>query len=173
MLSTEFPSPASKQILSLLTFASASYDHTSIKSTTPAFVFGSVLQVAGGLLRAACYQHLGRYFTFQLAVAEDHRLVTSGPYSIVRHPSYTAIIAGNVGMLLCWLGRGSWVIESGLLETTVGKMVVYVLVAFTLVTMVGLIPRCMREDRVLRSEFGEAWEAWAKQTPARLIPGVF
>ena len=32
---------------------------------------------------------IGRYFTVNVAIARDHRVIDSGPYRYVRHPSYT------------------------------------------------------------------------------------
>ena len=62
------------------------------------FVVGSMLTAAGGLLRLWCYQTLGRFFTWDLAVRKDHKLVTIGPYSIVRHPSYLGGTMMGVGL---------------------------------------------------------------------------
>lgn len=50
---------------------------------------GMVAVWIGGAIRIACYRELGRLFTYELTIREKHRLVTSGPYSIVRHPSYS------------------------------------------------------------------------------------
>ena len=33
--------------------------------------------------------------------------------------------------------------------------------------------RVGKEDQVLREEFKEAWESWARQTPYKLIPFVY
>ncbi|OJT07085.1 hypothetical protein TRAPUB_2117 [Trametes pubescens] len=55
---------------------------------TPTFVVGSTLAVSGGLTRLWCYRTLGRFFACELSVQDGRKLVTSGPYAIIRHPSY-------------------------------------------------------------------------------------
>lgn len=44
--------------------------------------------------------HLGRQWRIQAVVAEDHQLVTTGPYSLVRHPVYLALLVMLVATLL-------------------------------------------------------------------------
>ena len=54
----------------------------------------------GGLIRYKCYRTLGSMFTFEMSIRKDHILVTSGPYAIVRHPSYTGIILVAIAVSL-------------------------------------------------------------------------
>ena len=55
--------------------------------------------VAGAFLAWTAVRHLGRQFRVHAGLYEDHELVTSGPYAIVRHPIYTSLLA----MLMCSL----------------------------------------------------------------------
>ncbi|KAL7283390.1 hypothetical protein ACG7TL_002820 [Trametes sanguinea] len=55
---------------------------------TPAFFIGFVLAITGGVIRVSCHHALGKFFTWQLSVQDDHKLVTTGPSSVVRHPSH-------------------------------------------------------------------------------------
>ncbi len=74
-----------------------------------------------------------------------HRLVTSGPYAIVRHPMYLGLIIAALGSLLIYL---TW--------TTL----FFVLCApFTLV-------RARREEQALSAEFGDDWLAYCRRVPA-------
>ena len=68
---------------------------------SPLYLFGVLLLAIGAAMRQVCYDALGRFFTFQLAVFKEHKLVTSGPYSIVRHPSYTALLIARTGLFMC------------------------------------------------------------------------
>jgi protein-S-isoprenylcysteine O-methyltransferase Ste14 len=74
---------------------------------------GSLLCILGALLRLWSYRTLGRFFTFQLSIREDHRLVTHGPYAYVRHPGYSAIILVFFGGALVLFSPGGWVRECG------------------------------------------------------------
>lgn len=55
------------------------------------FAVGCIGGVA--LIRLACYRDLGQHLTYQLCKQKDHKLIATGPYSLVRHPRYAACIA--------------------------------------------------------------------------------
>lgn len=121
----------------------------------------------------SCYRELGPLFTWEVAVRDDHKLVTTGPYAIVRHPSYIGyymLLAGNVILLA---SKGSWFVESGLWKTLWGKGVACSATAFLVSVALRLFWRVDEEDRMLKDEFGAEWDEWAKKTPYRLIPYVY
>jgi protein-S-isoprenylcysteine O-methyltransferase Ste14 len=62
------------------------------------FVVGSFLATMGGYIRWECYSALGRLFTFEMSIRDDHRLVTGGPYGWVRHPGYTSVLSTFIGL---------------------------------------------------------------------------
>jgi len=95
---------------------------------------------------------LGHRFSGLVAIQPGHALETSGPYSIVRHPSY-------LGLLISTIGWG-----------LVFNSVVGVLLA--LLNIPPLVARMNSEERLLSSEFGPAYDAYRART-ARLIPGVY
>ena len=95
---------------------------------------------------------LGRNFSVQVTVQQDHELVTSGPYRYVRHPRYVAIILYNVGVALAF--------DSGLALILVA--------ALTLV----LAWRIHDEEALMHREFGAAWEAYCRRS-WRLIPFLY
>jgi protein-S-isoprenylcysteine O-methyltransferase Ste14 len=148
---------------------------------TPLFLLGSALCVLGCRFRSASYEALGRHFTFELAIRPDHELVTSYPYNIVRHPSYTGGFVGAVGLNLA-----SFVARGGLVQEvivpwaqTTSKGAIFIQVAgwglFLLQTFVigGLTARCSSEDVMLKKRFGKEWEEWAKRVPYKLLPGIY
>lgn len=47
---------------------------------TPIWLSGCLLMISGSLIRLSCYRILGRLFTWDLTIKDDHNLVTSGPY---------------------------------------------------------------------------------------------
>jgi protein-S-isoprenylcysteine O-methyltransferase Ste14 len=94
--------------------------------------------------------HLGPLWSSTSAPTEDHRIVDTGPYGIVRHPVYA-------GLLLAALATA---IESGRLEAMAG--------ALTLVAAVSL--RAKLEERLLRRDLGEdAYANYRRRVPM-LIP---
>ncbi|RPD55598.1 hypothetical protein L227DRAFT_554758 [Lentinus tigrinus ALCF2SS1-6] len=139
---------------------------------TVASLVGGLLGIAGGYIRESCHRTLGRFFTWEVAVRDDHRFITHGPYRIVRHPSYTGWLLMIVGNLLSMLSPQS--IFSEMAETLFGRIVA------TCVTMVYMgsvcalaLYRTRAEDAMLQKKFGGEWESWAKKTPYRLVPFLY
>src|SRR5947208_10085555 len=58
---------------------------------------GLVLFVAGLILRWCAIITLGRFFTVDVAIEKDHKLVERGPFRVVRHPSYTGVLLAFLG----------------------------------------------------------------------------
>jgi len=63
-------------------------------------IAGVVLFAAGLLLRWWVIITLGRFFTVDVTIQKDHKLVERGPFRIVRHPSYTGVLLAFVGFAL-------------------------------------------------------------------------
>jgi protein-S-isoprenylcysteine O-methyltransferase Ste14 len=64
------------------------------------FFLGVAILVAGSLLRRHCFRVLGAFFTGAVTIQEDHRVVDSGAYRWVRHPSYSAALLLVLGISL-------------------------------------------------------------------------
>lgn len=141
---------------------------------TVSFMVGWLMLAAGACIRATCYHHLGRFFTFELALRENHQLVTTGPYAVVRHPAYTGSVLALVGMAVMQLGPGSWWADvAGMWSTPAGVVLGCAWLGLLSIIPVGIVARTAAEDKVLHKEFGQQWEAWAQNTPYRLVPGIF
>ena len=67
------------------------------------FPTGFGLYVFGLILRWWSIIYLGRFFTVNVTIATDHRVVDSGPYRYIRHPSYTGALLAFLGLSLCLL----------------------------------------------------------------------
>jgi len=117
------------------------------------FHVGLGLMVCGQLLRWWSIATLGRFFTVNVAIRAGHRIVTSGPYRLLRHPSYTAILMFYLGTGLC----------SGNILS---------IVAIMLPSTAALLYRMHVEERVLLSGLGEEYLTYMSRTQ-RLIPGVY
>ncbi|OAX36590.1 hypothetical protein K503DRAFT_694873 [Rhizopogon vinicolor AM-OR11-026] len=140
---------------------------------TTAFLAGSLVVTVCGAFRRYCVLTLGKQWNAVLRIRKGHRLITSGPYSVVRHPSYTAFFLQYVGLVVMHGSQGSWMRESGVLQVPFVK--VLVAINFILLTFVAgvAILRPSWEDKMLHHAFGEEWERWAKSVKYRLLPGVY
>ena len=126
---------------------------------------------ASVILRVWCYKALGSLFTFEVTIRPDHKLITSGPYGIVRHPSYTAMVFMGIGVILAVLCPGSYVSECGMMFTpAAGILVVWVVISG--LSILSLFGRGRIEDEGLRKEFGDKWVSYSRAVPCRFIPGL-
>lgn len=138
----------------------------------PFSVLGILLVAYGTWLRQICYRELGKQFTFQISLRENHKLVTTGPYAVVRHPSYTGGSLVILGTLCFYAARGSWVTESGILGTLIGKILSYVVIASVIIPAAVLKKRWETEDEALKKEFGKQWVEWAERVRYAVLPGI-
>ncbi|KAH0834107.1 hypothetical protein J3R83DRAFT_11395 [Lanmaoa asiatica] len=183
-LSGYCPPVLSRPVLHVLLPSTTTSDPTAL---TASFLVGTLLTLAGALLRVHCYHILGPRFTFELSIRRSHVLVTDGVYGVVRHPSYTGAIALAVGWLLCMLDRRGWVMAvcAGPIAATgggdgdgSGNVIVTGVWACGWATALAMLyvltfKRMINEDAMLEKNFGEEWRAWAKRVPCYLIPGVY
>ena len=63
------------------------------------------MTILGGLIRYTCYKALGCMFTFEMSICRNHKLITSGPYAVVQHPSYVGAILVASGMMLIYRSK--------------------------------------------------------------------
>lgn len=138
---------------------------------TPIFLPGTAFLVAGATIRIRCFREMGRYFTFALSLRDNHKLITTGPYAAVRHPSYTGGIMVVLGATLSLMSDGSWWFDGGH-GTLWGKFLAVNFIALSILQ----IRVCLRggtEDAYLKKAFGEQWVQFAKKVPYMYIPGVW
>lgn len=143
---------------------------TTARVFNPQLIIGLSLTIPFSGLRFTAFHTLGRFFTYQLAILPNHKLVTHGVYSYVRHPSYTAVPFVFVGVLLTVTAPGS-VVYDYLGVYTTRKLMIVLALAITRGTYVFMC-RADVEDQVLRKEFGKDWEEWARVVRYKFIPGI-
>ena len=68
-------------------------------------VLGALLVAAGLALAAWARVHLGRNWSGTVTVKQDHALVRTGPYRVVRHPIYTGLLLALIGTAVA---IGAW-----------------------------------------------------------------
>jgi len=113
---------------------------------------GVALFAAGGALRIWPVFVLGHRFSGLVAIQRDHKLVTSGIYSVIRNPSYLGLLVNSLGWALAF--------RSG-----VGVLLTALLIP-------PLVARMQAEERLLRSHFGAEYDDYRART-WRLVPGIY
>jgi protein-S-isoprenylcysteine O-methyltransferase len=114
---------------------------------------GFVLFAAGLALRWYSIVYLGRFFTVNVAIATDHRLIDTGPYQLIRHPSYTGALMAFAGLGLC---LGNWAS----------------LAAVIVPTFLVFLRRMHIEETALSQALGDPYRGYMRRTK-RLIPGIY
>jgi protein-S-isoprenylcysteine O-methyltransferase Ste14 len=132
-----------------------------------------MILLLGVPLRPVPYATLGPNFTFFLSLPD--RLITTGVYAYVQHPSYVglaALVLPNImllgrtdGVICCWTPPARYDKLRGMAKWVLGPAVLSILLFF-------LRTRVKEEEMLLEREFGREWRTWHDQT-ARFIPGVF
>ncbi|KIJ61759.1 hypothetical protein HYDPIDRAFT_176901 [Hydnomerulius pinastri MD-312] len=136
-------------------------------------LLGAALVGISGILRVQCYRALGRLFTFHLSIRKDHRLVTDGPYAVVRHPSYSAMLMCLAGVFLAQWTNGSWLRVSGVLDIPGALVVLGGWWVILVSGILGVVARAPEEDRMMKSTFGEEWDGWSARVKYLLIPFIY
>ena len=141
---------------------------------TPSLIMGFAVMILGTWVRLEAFRCLGRDFVYNTAIRKGHKLTTHGIYSTVRHPGYTGALLYSAGALVCQLCPGSYCAEVMGRESEVLRYICCTIYAGLLaIFFVGFTDKLGREDRLLRNEFQEEWDRWARKTPYRLIPYVY
>ena len=110
-----------------------------------AFVFG----LASLGLWTWTHAALGTLWSAHLQLSADHRLVTCGPYSKIRHPMYTAVLA--------WAASLGFVLAN------------WVPVIFAPLAVLILMARVPREEQMMIERFGDEYREYMKRT-GRFLP---
>jgi protein-S-isoprenylcysteine O-methyltransferase Ste14 len=116
-------------------------------------IAGLALLTLGAGLRIWAILTLGRLFKFVIVIQDGHHVVRSGPYGVLRHPSYTG---GLVGLLGMGIALSNWLS----------------IAALVLIPLAGVLVRIRFEEAKLASVLGQDYTDYAAGT-SRLIPGLW
>jgi protein-S-isoprenylcysteine O-methyltransferase Ste14 len=116
-------------------------------------LIGFAVIAAGIIFRFVAIRQLGRFFTVDVTIREDHQLMLSGLYKYLRHPSYS-------GSLLSFIGLGLSI------NNWLSLVIVFVPVLLT------FIIRIRQEEKVLTEQFGKQYLDYMSHTK-RLIPFIY
>lgn len=121
------------------------------------YALNVALQIAAAAIAIGCVcltfaslRELGKQWSLEARLVEGHDLVTTGPYNLVRHPIYTAM-----------LGK---LIATGLVLSHWGVLPIALAIFLT-----GTFIRTRFEERLLNDAFGEKFREWKARVPG-LIP---
>ncbi len=92
---------------------------------------------------------LGKNWSVDLVIKEEHTLITSGPYRWVRHPMYTSFFGSSLAFFLL---SANWVIGLAGLATSVLSAA-----------------RVDKEEALMIEEFGDQYRAYMQRT-GRFLP---
>jgi protein-S-isoprenylcysteine O-methyltransferase Ste14 len=117
------------------------------------FLIGSVLVLTGLIIRVTSIIRLKQQFTYTVTKIENHELIETGLYKIIRHPGY-------LGQLIIFLGTS--VCLSNWLSILL--MIIPVLS--------GYLNRINVEEKFMVQQMGQRYLDYRKRTK-RLIPGIY
>ena len=116
-------------------------------------IVGVIVMGAGIIVRSIAIAQLGRFHTPNVAVRQGHRLIDTGLYRHVRHPSYLGALIAFFGFSVA---LGNWL------------SVVVVMI----VTLCIYLFRIREEESALEAAFGDDYRAYRRRTK-RLVPGLY
>jgi len=110
---------------------------------------GTVMTLIGIAFLAWTHVCLGKEWSVNLQLRDDHRLIQSGPYSRVRHPMYTSLFAIYIGLAL--------------VSNNYGIMLLVIMV------VISLLLRIPKEEGMMIEKFGDEYRTYM-QTTGRFLP---
>jgi protein-S-isoprenylcysteine O-methyltransferase Ste14 len=116
------------------------------------YYIGIALMLAGTAFRQWAIAVLGRYFSGVIGVQTEQKVVESGPYRWIRHPSYTGVLIFLVGMGLAVQSWAAVLVEIVIFGIAYGY-------------------RIFVEEKVLIRELGNSYVEYMKRTK-RVIPKI-
>jgi protein-S-isoprenylcysteine O-methyltransferase Ste14 len=125
----------------------------AIRPSAVAAAAGLVVLWCGIALRFWSFHTLGRYFTFTVLTSDDQPVIQTGPYRVVRHPSYAALLLAVIGVGL-------------LLHNYLGLLVL------TVTEAAAVVYRIRIEEAALIRDLGERYSSYAA-SHKRIIPFIW
>lgn len=114
---------------------------------------GLILIIAGVVVRLAAIRTLGKFFTVNLAIDSEHRLIETGFYKYIRHPSYTGSLLSFLGLAVYF---NNWICLPVILIPVISVFIF----------------RINIEEKLLEQQPGLNYGEYIKHTK-RLIPFVY
>lgn len=120
---------------------------------TPIQILGFATIGAGVWLRKRTAEIMGAHFKVRIQSSSEHELVQSGPFRLLRHPSYASLGLVAIG-------------------TALATRSLLAFLAALLIWLPAAGVRIIREEAFLAKRFGDDYDTYASRT-WRLVPGIF
>ncbi len=118
------------------------------------WTISGIFLISGGILfRLWAIRTLGKFFTSEVKVQDDQKIIQTGPYGLIRHPSYLGAYMAMIGCPI-------------FLHTTIGLIVTASLM------LIASLYRINVEEQTLVDEFGPVYRQYQEKT-RRLIPFIY
>jgi protein-S-isoprenylcysteine O-methyltransferase Ste14 len=114
---------------------------------------GLAIILSGMLLRFISVLTLGRFFTVDVTIRQDHKIIKKGVYMYIRHPSYTGSVLSFIGF---GLSLNNWVS----------------LLVVNIPIIAAFLYRIRIEEKLLTEQFGTEYSEYMKVT-YRLFPWIY
>lgn len=110
----------------------------------PLRIIGLCFYIVFSWLQIWAFKVLGENYSQDIAIKKDHKLVTSGPFKIVRHPQYLSQMLMDLGGAVATLS--------------------FILAPLALIQIPFLLMRASFEDKLLEKHFGDNFRSYKKKS---------
>jgi protein-S-isoprenylcysteine O-methyltransferase Ste14 len=117
------------------------------------FAIGGALVIAGLIIRIQAILTLKKYFTYTVTKVENHTLIETGLYKIIRHPGY-------LGQLIIFIG------------TSISISNWLSIILMTVPVTIGYLYRINIEEHFMKEQMGDNYLNYQKRTK-KLIPLIY
>jgi protein-S-isoprenylcysteine O-methyltransferase Ste14 len=150
---SDFIDTAGLFVTYVLVFATALISLLFKSRFDAAFLLGFLVMETSVIMRLSALRTLGEYFSYEIRIAENHKLINTGVYSVVRHPLHLAFLGEVLGMAIISGSSFAFIV--------------------TFILALVIIRRNRIEDEALRKKFREDFDEYAKRVPSmNIIKGI-
>ncbi|GJJ70308.1 hypothetical protein EMPS_02657 [Entomortierella parvispora] len=162
----------------------------------------TIVSVLSSLFRLWSFVTLDRFFTYALFIHKDHKLVSTGPYKYLRHPSYLGLVTTISVSYLLMLHQGLWPVFTSWFAASFQNYIVpcapsafplllsilrripfwaqiagpnggaWVTLPIAVIWSYLINGRMTREEVMMREHFGQEWDLYASKR-WKVIPLVY
>lgn len=137
-------------VIIMVIFFSAPFGRMNLH--TGVVIIGIILLCVGAIIVAIAFKHLGSALTPAVRPAADGKLITTGIYSIVRHPMYFGVILLAVGWSIGW-----------------GSFLAFM---FSIVLAVFFAFKAQEEEKLLNEKYPE-YVDYKARVKKKIIPYIY